>query len=132
VKQIDQELYEAFYEEARENIDVLCNGFASLTERSGRCEKSASDELIYNAFVAAHTLTTNAAYVQKNQMQGLARAMQEILRTAHEKKCDLSPDITTTLAQGALSCQTLLREQVVENYESLLEKLKRIEEGIKS
>jgi chemotaxis protein histidine kinase CheA len=122
--EINQELLAAFHKEAQENIDTLCEGASLLKAHQ------AKQAVVYNTFVAAHTLTTNAAYMKKTQMHGLVRSMKEILRAAHNHTLELSPDLVSLLTQGAEGCQILLKKPALEHYEQLLEKLKRVEANL--
>jgi chemotaxis protein histidine kinase CheA len=111
--EIDQELLEAFYQEARENIDALCTGTSVLKT--------------YQNKQAGQDFNKEEAYMKKTQMHGLVRSMKEILRAANDNALELSPDLVSLLSQGAEACKTLLKEPSLGHYDQLLEKLKQAE-----
>jgi chemotaxis protein histidine kinase CheA len=115
----DDELMEAFYEEAQNLIDKMRQELAALSEQR--------DPAILQCFFRyAHIIKSSSGTVGFDDLEKVAQALEKIFKAGSDDKSVITADIIPLLTESIEACQKLLNKEKVGGYKKLLERLNSI------
>ncbi len=115
----DDELMEAFYEEAQDLIDKMRKDLAALSERRDSI-------ILQNLFRYAHIIKSSSGTVGFDDLKKVAQALEQIFKAGSDDKSVITADVIPLLSESIEACQKLLNKEKVVGYKKLLERLNSI------
>ena len=112
----NQELMDAFYEEAQTLIDEMRKDLSAL---GGECVLT----ILQGLFRYAHTLKSSSGIVGFDDLHELVQALEKIFKEAKDEKIKLNADVISILSDSIEVCQKLLNKEKVVGYKELLARL---------
>ncbi len=115
----DNELMEAFYEEAQNLIDKMRQELAALSEQR-------DPAILQRFFRYAHILKSSSGIVGFDDLNKVAQALEKIFKAGSDDKSVITADIIPLLSESVEACQKLLNKEKVVGNKKLLERLNSI------
>ncbi len=112
----NQELMDAFYEEAQTLIDRMRKDISTLGE-------ARVPTIPRRLFQYAHTLKSNSGIVGFDDLHEVAQALAKTFKAAEDEKLSINADVITLLSDSIEVCQKLLNKENVVDYKELLARL---------
>ncbi len=112
----NQELMDAFYQEAQALIDEMRKDVSTLGE-------ARVPTIPHRLFRYAHTLKTSSGIVGFDDLHEVIRALTKTFKAAEDEKFSINADAIALLSDSIEVCQKLLNKEEVVGYEEFLARL---------
>ena len=137
----DQELMDAFYEEAQDRIGQMKKDLSTLVVRcvphgEGR---GSSDEIISLPGVqressavlpellrSAHIIKSSSGSVGFKNLEKISQTLERVFKAAKDEKFEMNAEVISLLSESVEACQKLLDEEKVVGFKNLLGQLNNI------
>jgi two-component system chemotaxis sensor kinase CheA len=120
----NQELMDAFYEEAQNMIGEMRKDLSILGEGlSPHGEPREQSSTLSRLFRCAHTFKSSSGVVGFDDLHEVAQALEKIFKEAKDEKLMINADVVSILSDSIEVCQNLLHKGKVVDYKVLLTRL---------
>ncbi len=127
----NQELMDAFYEEAQTLIDEMRKDLSILGEGlSPPGEPGEPSSTFSRLFRCAHIIKSSSGIVGFDDLHEVTQALEKIFKQAKDEKLMINAEVVSILSDSIEVCQKLLNKEKVVGHRELLTRLNNLHHPI--